>query len=155
MHIGIFLIVGVQGTIVFKPYHEEDESEASSCDEEEAVSSSDEAVSRWCTVRKNFNIFKYGDASAYIGLKCTMSDQSGTITAVMKNSTVLSGELHFAIQMDTAKTDDACFTYALCKDMMSTNKRNKNKVGTRVCMYVNVCVCLCMCMCVCLWECII
>jgi hypothetical protein len=115
----------VLGSIGLEPFYTEDGGEASSSDGE------DNETPRWCTVRRNCGVSKYGDASAYIGLGCTMNGQSGTIAAVMRNSDVRHGELHFAVRVDG---DDASFSYIPCKDMMSTNKKNKYKV--RVCLDV-------------------
>jgi hypothetical protein len=48
---------------------------------------------------------------------------------VMRNSAIRDGELHFAVEIDDAMSDDVCISHIPCKDMMSTNKKNKYKVG--------------------------
>jgi hypothetical protein len=124
------------GTITFEPFYTDGNSsggDASSTDEDDA------AIPRWCTVRRRCGVVKYGDASAYIGLTCTMSGEAGTITAVMKNSSIRNGELHFAVQVDADEADDASFAYIPCKDMMSTNKKSKYKVSSKV----HACICVC------------
>ena len=91
------------------------------------MSSQDDVEPRWCTVRKNYAVPKYGNASAYVGLRFSKGKEAGTIAAVVRNSSFCNGELHFAIDMDSNKSD-GCRDYILCKTMMSTSKSNMYKV---------------------------
>lgn len=123
----------VLGAITFHPFYEEEGEEELSSSEEEELSSSDEAH-RWCTVRRRSSVPKYGDATAYVGLSCTIRGEPGTIMKVMRNVGVRDGELHFAVQ---AEADG--YTYVSCKEMMSTNKKSIYKVCKSV---YSCCICI-------------
>jgi hypothetical protein len=150
-------VVSYAGDITYEPYYKEQEDfidESSS--EEEDVSSSEEAtddatVPRWCTVRRYCGIHKYGDASAYVGLECCKRDGSekGTIEAVVRNSSVCEGELHFAIALESDEVEVAEKCYVLCKTAMSTNKKNSYKVCVCTLVTTSVCLDLCLYACVC------
>jgi len=113
-----------------EPFYESSEEDMS-----DQSSEDDNSVSpRWCTVRHQTHVPKFGDALAYVGLnysrrlKNSSSHDlfsSGTIDKIVRKSDVANGELHFKL-LNAA--DGA--THELCKAVMSTNKRGVYKVSS-------------------------
>jgi hypothetical protein len=139
------------GNATFRPYYcdgndssDEASSDEAMSEEEEDVESEecsseddeDSKLGRWCTVRRNGNITRLGDTLKYVGLpferkrieQFTTKDdyESGTIVSVQRNSHVLTGALHFALQSADSKVDH--LTMVPCKVIMSVGRKNIYKV---------------------------
>ena len=109
--------------------------------EEPEDSSQDEAdmPSRWCTVRRETKVHRYGDAKRYVGRmfqrthkKYRRSDYrwaKGRIVSVVRNKDILNGELHFKFYSpvefpDSIPTNESDYGYERCALVMSTAKSN-------------------------------
>ena len=142
-------VVGLDGKVVSVPFYrnekdddeEEEEEEEEDEDDEGELSSEDDTHEdergRWCTVRRDGGVKKFGDALCYCGQRFTKKNEkndgnsltTGLIVAVVKNRDECTGDgkciLHFKLLRDGADAPH----YVPCQDIMSTKKKNPYKVS--------------------------
>ena len=137
-YFSLLLVSGKKELVPFYQDEMEEESEASSADE-------DIVEPRWCTVRRDTHINGYGDAASYIGMEFSRRDieeggvkeggdieeggveesllASGVIHSVVRKKNHIGGAQHFKL----VDASGAC-NFVPCKMLMSTAKSNVFKV---------------------------
>jgi len=128
------------GNAILVPFYDNssDDEDFSSEDEELSSSEDEEGKIKWCTVRRNGNIAKFGDSFAYVGLRFERKTdpktdrlQSGFIKSVARRKDTLNGALHFRLCSHDKDTEEDEYVYNLyvpCKTIMSTGRKNIYKV---------------------------